>query len=174
MAALGLPACTGLARAAASGGRCSAAPAARHRIAAAAALLPYGKRAVGAVARSIGAAPAARRATVVQMQWLCAGAAANESSGCTAVVMRVKALAARHRKGRRGSKAPMRAARRPAAVSPCLCSVRLSSFFLLSLAAGSLTLPLLWGIDRRRAYYGTTYARTPSFSKPMFIFHNSI
>ena len=62
-------------------------------------LWPYGERAAGAVALSIGAAPAARRAAVedVQMQSLCAAAAANESSGFTAVVMRVKALAARHR-----------------------------------------------------------------------------
>ena len=120
-------------------------------------LRPYGERAAGEVASSIGAAPAARRAAVedVQMQWLCAAAAANESSSCTAVAMRVKALAAMHRGGLRGGTEPMRVARRPAAVSPCLCSAYISSFILLSPAAGCLTQPFLCGIDW--AYYGTTH-----------------
>ena len=53
---------------------------------------------------------------------------------------------------------PERAARGNAAVSPCSCytlakineTVRLSSFMLLSLTAGPLSLRFLWGIDRVR------------------------
>ena len=83
---------------------------------------PLGPTARGPVARQLGAAPAARRAAVEGctnvVAVCCRGR--NESIGFTAVVMRVKALAARHRGGRRGGTAPMRPARRPAAVSTCL------------------------------------------------------
>ena len=122
-------------------------------------LRPYGERAGGAPNRRGPGRPARRCTNGVAV----CRRGRNESIGFTAVVMRVKALAARHREGRRGGTAPMRAARSPAADLYLFMIRGLSSFILLSLAAGPVTLPLLWGIDR--AYCGTTHCSNPDVFK---------
>ena len=109
------------------------------------------------VARRIGrpgppGAPPLRVAQVLRLF-----AAATEPGCCTTAVLRVKALAPRPRGGLRGGTAQVRTGRREGTreslpVYVTLNNIKqtsfITSFMLLLLTAGPLSLPLLCGIDR--------------------------